>query len=332
MWDRIKLLSKLGEGGMGEVHLAYDPSRAAQFAVKKLHPHLLRNKDKVRFRREIDNLRMLEHPNIVRIIDFSEDSNAPGYMMEYCPDGSIAGVVSQTCHSSEHALEIYWQIARGLKFAHNSPGMIIHRDIKPGNILLGADGNAKISDFGLSVAMESEDVRVTTSNWNSPFFSPPEQYRDFASVDRRGDIYSLGATLYYLLTGEYYDVTTGLSKLQDPLKRFLEKHLAENRDNRFNSLEEAEDFWQRLNSNDEVQRYSTLRQDEKLNSIENFFDVFCGMDNDLVHTSHAAYFLDEVAKLETDPDIIQRIQECRSYVEEVCRQIAAEMEQDNPAY
>jgi len=83
MWDRVQLIQKLGEGGMGEVWLVYDPSRAAQFAAKKLHPHLLRDKDLKRFNREINNLLSLQHQNIVRIIDVSEDPNSPGYMMEF---------------------------------------------------------------------------------------------------------------------------------------------------------------------------------------------------------------------------------------------------------
>jgi len=336
MWDRIKLLRKIGEGGMGEVWLVHDPSRYAQFAVKKLHSHLLRPKDVKRFEREINNLRLLEHSNIVRIIDFSKDLNAPGYMMEYCPGGSIESVLSETRNNLERAMEIYWQVADGLKFAHNAQGTIVHRDIKPGNILLGVDGNAKLSDFGLSVAMDSEDTRVTTSNsnWCSEYFSPPEQYRNFAGVDKRGDIYSLGATLYFLMTGNYYDPKNGLSQLKHPLKCFLEMHLAEDRDNRFNKIEDAENFWQCLNNQDnhEVQCYPTLRKHEKLAFIQRFCDVYCGMEDDLFDINHAAYVLDEIVKLEIDPDIIQQISSCRSHVDEERRTMEAEMERDNPYY
>ncbi|MEG4960573.1 MULTISPECIES: serine/threonine-protein kinase [unclassified Microcoleus] len=332
MWDRIKELRKIGEGGMGEVWLVYDPSRSAQFAVKKIRPTLLRNKDIARFHREIKNLRLLEHPNIVRIVDSSEDLENPGYMMEYCPDGSIDNLLPETCNNSDRAIDIYWQVASALRFSHNSPGTIVHRDIKPGNILLGADGNAKLSDFGLSIAIDSEDTRVTTSNWHSPYFSPPEQYRNFAGVDKRGDIYSLGATFYYLLTGDYYDPTIGLSKLQDPLQRFLEMHLAEDRNNRFGSIEDAEDFWQRLNNRDEAQRYPTLRKNEKIALIQKFFDFHCGMNDDLEQINYAAYVLDEAAKFESDADIVQQISACRSHIDVEGKVMESQMELDNPFY
>lgn len=330
MWDRVQLIKKLGEGGMGEVWLVYDPFRAAQFAAKKLHPHLLRDKDLKRFNREINNLLSLQHQNIVRIIDVSKDTNSPGYMMEYCPSGSIKNVLSETIKDSSRAVEIYWQIAQGLKFAHNSSGRIVHRDIKPENVLLGADGNAKLSDFGLSVAIHGTDERVTTSNWHSPFFSPPEQYRNFADVDQRGDIYSLGATLYYLLTGDYYDPTVGLSKLQDPLKRFLEKHLADNRDDRLDTIEDAEDFWQRLQSTDKAYQYPALRKDEKIALVQSFFEVTCGSDNDFERINVAAHILDNIIPLETEPDLLQQLLSCRKHIDEEGKVLDAEMERDSP--
>jgi serine/threonine protein kinase len=332
MWDRLHLIKKLGEGGMGQVWLAYDRTRGAQFAAKQLHPHLVRPKDLARLQWEIENLKALQHPNIVRLIEASDDPGRPGYLMEYCPGGSLETAVAETSVDTARAIQLFLQVLAGLKYAHNSPGTIVHRDIKPGNILIGADGNAKLSDFGLSVVLDGEQTRVTTSNWISPGFSPPEQYHDFAGVDQRGDIYAIGSVFHYLLMTRPYDPRVSLAGVADPMKRLLELMLPERPEDRCESIEAVEDLWRRLNSRDELERYPALRRQERLERLEQVADVYCGMDDDFGKINRAAWFLDAAARLESDSDILARIASLRAHVDREGRAMEVEMEQENPPY
>lgn len=332
MWDRLQKIKKLGEGGMGQVWLVYDPTTGAQFAAKQLHPHLVRPKDIARFQREIENLKALRHPNIVRFVEASDDPANPGYMMEYCPAGSLDSVVHETSADSVRATALFLQIIAGLKCAHDAPGTILHRDIKPGNVLIGADGNAKLSDFGLSVVLDGEQRRVTTSNWVSPGFSPPEQYVDFVSVDQRADVYASGAVFYYLLTGTCYDPRSGLLNVNEPFRRLLERMLAERPDDRYETVDMVVENWRRLNSSLDIERYPALRKHERSELLRNVANVFCGMDGDFGKINYAARLLDEAVKLECDPELLAEIVSLRAKVDREGKAMEAEMELDNPSH
>lgn len=246
MWENLEMIRKIGEGGMGQVWLVHDRVRGERFAAKKLRPQVFRSKDIARFYREVENLRALDHPNIVRLIDASAEGEEPGLLMEYCPGGSIDALVANGTITPPVAIELFWQVMAGLKCAHESPTGIVHRDIKPANILIGADGHAKVSDFGLSLGLRSEQKRVTTSVWYSPGFSPPEQLYDFAAVDHRGDIYSAGCLLHYMLTGRRYDVNKGLDRIAEPTRSFLAPMLAESADDRPATIAKLEVLWRDL--------------------------------------------------------------------------------------
>jgi len=157
----------------------------------------LRRKDIRRFRREASTLSRLRHPNIVRVLEVSKESEDLGYLMEHCSEGSIDGLVDR----SDMADAVFSQVSIALSHLHTRSNRIVHRDIKPANVLRGDDGRFKISDFGLAVPLDSASTRVTSSNWFSYGFSPPEQLLDMKSVDERADIYSLGALMYSILTG-----------------------------------------------------------------------------------------------------------------------------------
>lgn len=245
MWDRLTVLEKLGEGGMGEVLKVYDPSRHAVFAAKKLRPELARASDMKRFQREIENLRMMDHPNIVRIIDYSADPSTPGYLMELCEGGSIAEKSDDFAENLDRCGELILAVASALAYAHGLPNRVIHRDIKPANILIGANGDFKISDFGLSVQLGGEQERVTrSSNWISAGFSPPEQYNAFRDVDERADVYALGATVYYMYTGTFFSVGQPVSyAVEQPLRALLERCLHALPDLRFNDAIAIASFW-----------------------------------------------------------------------------------------
>lgn len=189
----------LGSGGMGEVWRVYDNETAAVFVMKQLHSHLARGKDVERFRREMENLSAIRSPNVVRIVCTLANTDQPAYVMEYCPAGDLDKWLTGS-RTLRDKLGAFVQVLDGLVVVH---WRCLHRDIKPTNILLGQDGKFKLSDFGLSIAFD-DARRVTTSNWYSTGFSPPEQLVDMASVTKAGDLYSMGAVLYYMFAGNVY--------------------------------------------------------------------------------------------------------------------------------
>jgi len=196
---RFERLSKIGFGGMGVVWKAYDRETGSVVALKELHPHLVRNKDACRFLREIENLEAIHHPHVVRVIGQLSLESSMSYVMEYCPGGNLESWNS-SARTTEEAWNCFLGICSGVAALHSHARRIIHRDLKPTNVLVGADGKFKISDLGLSVSLDGAQDRVTTSNWVSRGFSPPEQFEDMSAVIESGDVYSLGALLYWLLT------------------------------------------------------------------------------------------------------------------------------------
>jgi serine/threonine-protein kinase len=207
-----KLIKKLGEGGMGVVYLAEDMNIGRKFAVKILPERYADDGEFVsRFRREARAAGSLNHVNIVSAYNIGEDQGTHFIAMEYCEgeplDNALKRDGSMPC---EKALEIVIQIARGLGHAHEHG--FIHRDIKPANIMLCkplGDGNgpgvAKILDLGLSKDMRAIEQSFNTQTgvpMGTPHYISPEQAQGEKNIDGRTDIYSLGATLYHLITGE----------------------------------------------------------------------------------------------------------------------------------
>lgn len=197
--DRYTFVRPLGAGGMGEVALVYDRERATKLALKKLKPDMVRPKDWERFRREARILHAMEHPNIIRIFDSHLDGDQPYFTMEYCEKGSIESLLSAVKSNEGSVIGIFKQILSGLSYIHSPPHDTLHRDLKPGNVLVGNDGLCKISDFGLG--RQQGDATITSSNWGSAGFTAPEQFTGMHEVDLRADLYSAGAVGYYLLTG-----------------------------------------------------------------------------------------------------------------------------------
>ncbi|MGD0090836.1 MAG: SUMF1/EgtB/PvdO family nonheme iron enzyme, partial [Planctomycetota bacterium] len=222
-----KLLKKLGEGGMGAVYLADDTNVGRKVAVKVL-PKKYSDEHEflTRFRREAQATGKLNHPNIVVAYNVGEDAGTHYYAMEYC-DGETLDRVLKSRQSLpwDSGLEITTQVARGLKHAHDHG--VIHRDIKPANIFICAplgsagvppattdaggtpalpDGFvAKILDLGLSKNISGKEESFYTQTGvalGTPHYISPEQAKGDKGIDGRTDIYSLGATLYHLVTGQ----------------------------------------------------------------------------------------------------------------------------------
>jgi serine/threonine-protein kinase len=199
------ILRPLGEGGMGSVYLGYHEGQGRQVAIKVLPEHLASNAGYVqRFQREARNASQLDHPNIVRFIGLGRDKAADKHYMvlEYV-DGPSAHVLLQQHGKLQvgDAVHIVLDIAKALEHAHSKN--IVHRDIKPDNILLTRSGMAKLSDLGLAKRMDdASQLTAARQGFGTPYYMPYEQALNAKDADARSDIYALGATLYHLLTGE----------------------------------------------------------------------------------------------------------------------------------
>ncbi|MDP7034886.1 MAG: protein kinase [Planctomycetota bacterium] len=199
------LLDKIGVGGMGAVYRAEQKSLDKVVALKILPAKLAADEDFIkRFEREAQSLAKLNHPHIVQAIDFGKDKGLYYISMEYVPGQSLLDLMKRENKLSEiRALEIALQIAMALE--HACEHGVIHRDIKPENILLTEEGDAKITDFGLAKEPEAGNNAFRTTaglTFGTPHYMSPEQAEGLPDLDTRSDIYSLGATLYHMLTGK----------------------------------------------------------------------------------------------------------------------------------
>ncbi|MGE0529530.1 MAG: serine/threonine protein kinase [Bdellovibrionales bacterium] len=200
-----KILRKLGQGGMCSVFLAFDESSSSQVAIKLLPPKLAANQITLdRFYREGRSGILLQHPNIVQNFDFGQDQITSQHylVMEYV-DG-FTGQELLGDHgklSVADSIHIVLNIARGLEHAHSRN--IIHRDIKPDNILITRTGISKLADLGLAKRTdETSHLTSARQGFGTPWYMPYEQAINARGTDGRSDIYALGATFYHFLTGE----------------------------------------------------------------------------------------------------------------------------------
>lgn len=197
-----QLLGLLGKGGMGTVYRARTAAGKI-VAVKILAPHLTDNDVlRTRFYLEAKLAMSLDHPNIVRAIDVGEDQSRHFLVMEYIDGETLSRRIHREgAIAEEEALRIAAAVARALEKAHRES--LVHRDVKPDNILLTKDGHVKLTDLGLAKKAEIDlDLTRTGRGLGTPHFMAPEQFRDAKNVDFRSDLYSLGATLYVMVTGE----------------------------------------------------------------------------------------------------------------------------------
>jgi len=208
------------EGGMGQVYKAEHQVMGRKVAIKVLPQHRSTPNAIANFSREIRAQAILDHPNLVRALDAGHDGKVHFLVTEFIDGSDLRRLVrNQGPATVQQAASIISQAARGLQCAHEKG--LIHRDVKPGNILVTADGHAKVVDLGLASFLSKEfSGGIATRVVGTPDFISPEQYKEPESISPASDIYSLGCTLYYLITGK---VPYPGGKTKDKLRRHCEE-------------------------------------------------------------------------------------------------------------
>lgn len=199
--DRYQIIKSIGEGGMANVYLAYDTILDRNVAVKILRGDLSNDEKFVRrFQREALSASSLAHQNIVEVYDVGEDNGEYYIVMEYIEGKHLKNLIKKRGKLTlSEAVDIMLQITDGMSVAHDS--YIIHRDIKPQNIMILENGLVKITDFGIAMAMNATQLTQTNSVMGSVHYLPPEQASGQGST-LQSDIYSMGIVMYELLSGE----------------------------------------------------------------------------------------------------------------------------------
>lgn len=197
------LLAKIAEGGMGSVYRARHRETGQVVAIKIVPPNMASNQVLLkRFEQEFRAASMLDHPNVVKALDFCGTGNRPYLVMEFVEGESLGQKLERDGRIAEaEAIRLIAQVAQGLHRAHKQ-GMI-HRDVKPDNVMVTPEGQARLTDLGLVKELDAElNLTRTGRGLGTPHFMAPEQFRNAKNADIRCDIYSLGATLYHMVTGE----------------------------------------------------------------------------------------------------------------------------------
>ena len=201
---RYEIQELIGQGGMAAVYKAYDPNLRRVVALKLIHPHLSSDPEFVRrFEAEAASVAQLNHPHIIQIYDFDHDGDAYYIVFEFLPGETLQEHIKRLSASGRtmaygDVARVGSQVAGALHFAHNRS--LIHRDIKPGNIMLNFEGNATLMDFGIVKITGGTSHTATGAVLGTARYMAPEQIRGDA-VDQRADIYALGTTLFQMVTG-----------------------------------------------------------------------------------------------------------------------------------
>jgi serine/threonine protein kinase len=260
--EGYKILGEVGSGGGGTVWRALQVSTRREVALKVLSTRILGSeRARLRFQREVELTARLEHPNIARIYDSGLDRGVYYYTMELFQGQHLEKFIKYSQMSVRQTLELMYAVCQAVQYAHQRG--IIHRDLKPSNIIVTADGEPHVLDFGLAKGLLDDDKGVTVSidgqvTGTPAYMSPEQAAGHLDAIDTRTDVYSLGAILYHILTGKwpcdlsgsYYQVlksiqeqeparpSTIVSHLDGDIESILLKALAKDPDERYQSASE----------------------------------------------------------------------------------------------
>jgi serine/threonine-protein kinase len=298
---RYKILDMIGGGGMANVYLAHDMILDRNVAVKMLRLDLTNDEEFIRrFRREAQSATSLNHPNIVDIYDVGEEDDIYYIVMEHVDGQTLKQYIQQNSPLKvEEAISIMRQLTSAIAHAHQNN--IIHRDIKPHNILVDHDGNVKITDFGIAMALSATSITQTNSVLGSVHYLSPEQARG-GMANKKSDVYSLGIVFFELLTGRLpfsgeSAVSIALKHLQSetPSVRRWNPNIPQSVENIVLKAT-AKDPFHRYNSVEEMEEdLSTALDPERLDEPKFFVPV----DDDatkaipVITSSHPIQSLDE---------------------------------------
>lgn len=226
--DRYQIIRNVGEGGMANVYLAYDTILERNVAVKILRGDLAEDEKFVRkFQREAISASSLSHPNIVEMYDVGEDDGRYFIVMEYIEGVTLKSLIKRRGSLTlSEVIDIMLQLTSAVACAHDS--YIIHRDIKPQNVLILDDGRVKITDFGIAMALNSNELTQTNSVMGSVHYLPPEQANGTGATVK-SDIYSLGILMYELITGTLpfkgeSAVEIAIKQMKEPIPSIVEQN------------------------------------------------------------------------------------------------------------
>ena len=198
--NRYRVLRRLGGGGMADVYLAEQTQLARQVVLKVLHPHLARDAEVAeRFRREAEAAAKLVHPHVCAILDYGSTDEVVFTVMPYLPGGSLADLIQKTrTVDAARTAAVAAQVSCALDYAHRRG--IVHRDVKPDNVLFDEDGNAALTDFGIATARFHGRLTASGRAMGTPHYMSPEQAMG-KLIDGRSDLYAVGVMMYEALVG-----------------------------------------------------------------------------------------------------------------------------------
>jgi len=218
---RFRLEERIGSGGMATVYRAFDETLERWVAIKLLHSEISRDADAIeRFRREARAVARLSHPHLVTVIDFGEDQSHPYIVFEYVEGETLKERIRRLGRLEvPEAVAYAIEIGRALQAAHAE--RLVHRDVKPQNVLIDQEGRAKVTDFGIARSLESEGLTATGRVLGTTDYVSPEQALG-EGVSGQSDIYSLGVVLYEMLTGDVpfkgeTQVSVAMKHVREPL-------------------------------------------------------------------------------------------------------------------
>jgi len=274
---RFEIIEEIGQGGMGTVYKAFDCKIREVVALKMLKSEIASDPEVIeRFRNEIKLARQVSHRHVCRMYDIGEEWLSIYISMEYVPGEDLKSFIRRSGHLNEaKAVGLAKQIAEGLAEAHRLG--VIHRDLKPQNVMIDKDGNAKIMDFGIARSLHTQGATGTGVIIGTPEYMAPEQ-AEGRDIDRRVDIYALGAILFEMVTGRVpFEGTTPLSivlkhrseppvdpqtinaQISPGLSRIILKCLAKSRDARYGSAAEVLEDLDTIEKGLPVTRQVTVR-------------------------------------------------------------------------